>query len=298
MILLSIAIPTFNRANKLDKQLECLANWKGDLASITIRVHDNASTDETSSILEKWRTKLGSRLTSHRHDKNLGLVGNYLSCIETCKTTHVWVMGDDDVIHEAGANAVLREVIQHPETGIFALNYCPISGTSGLILKKAALPEDMNERFPDGRDFVEACQRFEFGSLMFITAVVLHAETAREIIEASPIPTTNLVLPFYIPAAISARKGGRLVKEIVFDGFYGVGSWKKQEFQVFYLQMPLVLEQLILRYGMGKGLLDQYLARYAIKLFKPGRRMVKTPLLWLKAVKMALRILKLQRSLP
>ncbi len=298
MSLLTIFIPTYNRAAKLDQQLGRLSQWQGDLTSIALRVHDNASTDDTPAIIAKWQSTFGPRLTYHRHSQNLGLVGNYLTCIMNCQTSHIWVMGDDDTIHEAGAQAVLHEINQYPETGIFALNYRPVSGITGNILKEAALPLDMNARFPDGRDFVEACQRFEYGCLMFITAVVVHAASAREVLKNSPIPDGNLALPFYIPASVAAMSGARLVKEIIFDGLYGIGSWKKREFEVFNLQMPLVLESLVLRQGMHKTLLDSYLAGYAITLFKPSRCMLKNPILWLKAVLMTQRILKLKASLP
>lgn len=296
--MLTIAIPTYNRANKLDQQLGRIAKWQGKLASISIRVHDNASTDETQLVIEKWKLILKERLVCLKHPINLGLVGNYITCIEQCETSHVWVMGDDDPIHEAGADAVLSDVSQYPQLGLFALNFRPISGTSKKILKEAALPLDLNERFPKGSDFVEACQRYEYGCLMFITAVVLHTDAARKVLAERNIPTDNLALPFYVPAFVGSRYGARLVEEIVFDGYYGVGSWKKREFQVFYLDVPHVLEELAVKAQVGKGLIDQYLASYAIHLFKPKKRYLKTPLLWWKAVRTSRRLAQLRSKMP
>jgi len=54
--LLTIAIPTYNRADLLDKQLTWLSQAiKGFETECEILVSDNCSTDHTQSIINKWR---------------------------------------------------------------------------------------------------------------------------------------------------------------------------------------------------------------------------------------------------
>jgi len=284
--MLTISIPTYNRAEMLDQTLAAIASWSGELKDVPLRVHDNASTDDTPNIVDKWKAHFGDRLTVLRHSRNLGLIGNYISCIDKCTTAYVWIMGDDDKVNEAGAQATLHTLSANSSTGILALNYRPVSGSTHRELKPAALPADMNQRFPNGRDFVEACQRYEYGSLMFITAVVLRCEIARNILSQNQVPRESLALPFYISAACAAETGAKLVPDVVFDGIYGVGSWRKSAFTVFNLDLPEALMVLVKKHDFSKGLLDSFLARYAIKLFRPSRYALKHPCLWWRAFRM------------
>jgi glycosyltransferase involved in cell wall biosynthesis len=54
--LLTIAIPTYNRADLLDKQLEWLSQAiKGYESECEIFVSDNCSSDHTQEIIQKWQ---------------------------------------------------------------------------------------------------------------------------------------------------------------------------------------------------------------------------------------------------
>lgn len=51
---LSVIIPTYNRAEKLEKCLEALKNQSLALGSFEVIIVNDGSTDETSAILKKW----------------------------------------------------------------------------------------------------------------------------------------------------------------------------------------------------------------------------------------------------
>ena len=52
-IQLTIAIPTFNRANYLNKSLECIVSQLNAFSNVELIVIDNASTDETYKVCQK-----------------------------------------------------------------------------------------------------------------------------------------------------------------------------------------------------------------------------------------------------
>ena len=53
-IQLTIAIPTFNRANYLNKSLECIVSQLNAFSNVELIVIDNASTDETYKVCQKY----------------------------------------------------------------------------------------------------------------------------------------------------------------------------------------------------------------------------------------------------
>lgn len=70
--ILSITIPTYNRAQYLKENLEAILKQITDYASkIEIIVNDNASTDNTSSVITDLAEKYKFPIQYHRKDKNV-----------------------------------------------------------------------------------------------------------------------------------------------------------------------------------------------------------------------------------
>ena len=55
--LLSIAIPTYNRAELLIDTVKCFANQIGDLTNVQIAISDNNSDDETKMMVSQLSEK-------------------------------------------------------------------------------------------------------------------------------------------------------------------------------------------------------------------------------------------------
>lgn len=95
--LLTIAIPTYNRASTLSLLLNSLATEISGLDEfVDILISDNASTDATqevvASFLQAWPSaKLVRNLT------NLGADENFCRCIEGACSQYFWLLGDDDL---------------------------------------------------------------------------------------------------------------------------------------------------------------------------------------------------------
>lgn len=87
----TVGIPTFNRAHFLaDAISSVLAQTYADFELV---VSDNASTDNTSEVLAKFKD---SRIRIHRNATNIGLLGNFNRCLELARGDYFVLLGSDD----------------------------------------------------------------------------------------------------------------------------------------------------------------------------------------------------------
>jgi glycosyltransferase involved in cell wall biosynthesis len=106
--LLTIIVPTYNRAEQLSVLLTALRSELQGLESIVkVLVSDNASTDSTPEVAA-YASRDWPALTIQRHDRNLGPDGNFLSCISCISTRYFWIIGDDD----CPKRGVLAKIVQ------------------------------------------------------------------------------------------------------------------------------------------------------------------------------------------
>lgn len=95
--LLTIAIPTLNRAEMLrlllDTLLQELAGLEGQVDLI---IADNASVDQTREVTAAFLVAFPSA-TVVRHTQNLGAEENFCRCIDLVQTKYFWIIGDDDL---------------------------------------------------------------------------------------------------------------------------------------------------------------------------------------------------------
>lgn len=106
-MLLSICIPTYNRAAFLNQNLRVLvplvANYPKDVELI---ISDNASTDETVSVCEGY----GLGLTNYHYfqqSENIGSENNFFWLIDHACGKYVYLMGDDDILSPDFLNIVI-----------------------------------------------------------------------------------------------------------------------------------------------------------------------------------------------
>jgi glycosyltransferase involved in cell wall biosynthesis len=91
--LVTIAIPTFNRASFLK---QCIASVLAQTyGRFEIVVSDNASTDETQTVLRQFDDH---RLRTFRQERNIGLIPNWNACLGATRGDYVIFLSDDDRI--------------------------------------------------------------------------------------------------------------------------------------------------------------------------------------------------------
>lgn len=115
---LSICIPTFNRAEYLPATLDSIAAQWTDGLEITVA--DNASTDDTQRIVDRYRDRLGD-IKYFRWESNQGADRNYLKSVEIATGDYCWILGSDDPI-APGAIATLIATITERSPTIILFN--------------------------------------------------------------------------------------------------------------------------------------------------------------------------------
>ncbi|WP_428897642.1 Glycosyltransferase involved in cell wall bisynthesis [Parelusimicrobium proximum] len=119
--LLSICIPTYNRASFLEIALASLVSQKAFLESddIEIVISDNASTDGTQQICESYAQKFPSKFLYHRNPENIGGDLNFEKVISLsrgayAKLTNDYLYATDGALGEM-AGFVRDNLAEKPE---------------------------------------------------------------------------------------------------------------------------------------------------------------------------------------
>ena len=104
--LLTIAIPTYNRAGCLRELLSVLTDQLKNEPRVELLISDNASPDETPAVVKDFVAR-GLQLRYIRNAQNVGPDANFLQCFEQARGKYVWLFSDDDLIVPGGVAKIL-----------------------------------------------------------------------------------------------------------------------------------------------------------------------------------------------
>ena len=121
--LLTIGIPTYCRADLLDLCLaSVLPQVEAASPDVECVVSDNASTDHTVQVLEKYKSQFRC-LKISRNETNIGIIGNITkTASELASGNFVFLIGDDDVLTTGAVARILSELNSGPRPDMIALN--------------------------------------------------------------------------------------------------------------------------------------------------------------------------------
>lgn len=119
--LLTIAIPTFNRASYL---AQGLAQLHAELRTVDshlveVIVSDNCSPDTTPAVVED-AVNAGLPIRYFRNAENLGWARNFVQCFEAASGRYVLMLGDDDLLVD-GALAQILSLLEAGSFGVVCL---------------------------------------------------------------------------------------------------------------------------------------------------------------------------------
>jgi len=112
---LSVCIPAYNRAEELVDLLDSIERQKGYQFDLEVVVSDNASTDDTQQVIERYRSRIPN-LKYSRSTQNLGADRNFLRAVELATGDFCWLMGSDDKFEQGALSTMERVLTQYPET--------------------------------------------------------------------------------------------------------------------------------------------------------------------------------------
>lgn len=137
--LISIAIPTYNRAPVLTETLRALAEHPELMREdVELVISDNASTDATPDVVRDFSESTGKAVRYRRNETNLGIDGNIHAVSHLATGRYLLLMSDDDFLRPGALTRLADLVNQHPD-----LLFCFANGGSfsGTYDPAASLPD-------------------------------------------------------------------------------------------------------------------------------------------------------------
>ncbi len=120
-ILLTIAIPTYNRAEFLGRAMDSVIAQM--TPEIELLISDNASKDGTEALVrEKMRECPAIRYL--KNPENIGPDANFLQCLKEASGEYVLLLGDDDLVAENAIGKMLAFLKEGQGCALIFLNHC------------------------------------------------------------------------------------------------------------------------------------------------------------------------------
>ena len=126
--ILTIAIPTYNRPDKIKKQVLSLIPQLTDETRLVII--DNSSDVEVASLFND--IDLPINVVVVRNKCNIGADANIAKCFELCETKWLWTLSDDDILDNNAVKQVLCDIKKHQDFIFINYNRNRKVITSGL----------------------------------------------------------------------------------------------------------------------------------------------------------------------
>jgi len=213
---LTIAIPTFNRAAQLDRQLAWLAvAVAGHEHQVELVVSDNSSSDSTPEVTSRWQAVLGPELLQvRRQPENIGAIRNIRDCLVRAREPHVWVVGDDDVLSPAAVTAVVERLARHPDLALLNLGFSSRSAITGELLFARCYDVDDERVSADGLAAFSELLAHDYGGVALTSAQVYRADLVRAAVQTWTGAEDNLVVQIFWGAACAAAGDLQVTEQV------------------------------------------------------------------------------------
>ena len=179
--LLTLAIPTYNRAGCLRELLSVLADQLKDEPRIELIISDNASPDETPSVVEDFVAR-GLRVRYIRNTRDVGADANFLQCFEQARGKYVWLFSDDDLI----IPGAIAKILAYCEAAEYDMIWVSNYSFGGSHKPRAIGSRNDAIEISDPRSYAKRVHIF----FTFISGNIINKD---RVLAAGPMPFSSLV---------------------------------------------------------------------------------------------------------
>lgn len=120
--LISICIPTYNRASNLDICLKSIFEQIEDDDRFQIVISNNNSSDYTEEIIEKYINKYQAMIKYNKNNKNIGASKNFLKVLDIAEGKYLLLHGDDDYFINGSIYELYNVVKENMDKSVIFLN--------------------------------------------------------------------------------------------------------------------------------------------------------------------------------
>ena len=137
-ILISVIIPSYNRANTVGQTIESIVGQQVD-ADIEIIIGDDCSTDNAREVLLEYKEEYPDIIRLFFWDENMGLGANWASCVKECRGKYICNCDNDDYWHNPNKLQLQLDYMEaNPSSNILITNHRTHNRTTGEILEHKA----------------------------------------------------------------------------------------------------------------------------------------------------------------
>ena len=130
-ILISVVIPSYNRADTVGQTIESILAQKVD-ADVEIVIGDDCSTDNAREVLLKYKEQNPDVIKLLFHETNMGLGANWATCVKACRGKYICNCDNDDYWHNEHKLQIQLDYMEsHPESNICITNHRVYNRTTG-----------------------------------------------------------------------------------------------------------------------------------------------------------------------
>ena len=131
--LISVVIPSYNRADTVGQTIESILAQKVD-ADIEIVIGDDCSTDNAREVLLKYKEQHPDVIRLLFHEQNMGLGANWATCVKACQGKYICNCDNDDYWHNEHKLQIQLDYMEsHSESNVLLTNHRTLNRTTGEI---------------------------------------------------------------------------------------------------------------------------------------------------------------------
>lgn len=131
--LVSIVIPSYNRADTVSQTIESIMNQQCNF-DFEIIIGDDCSTDNAREVLTTYQAKNPEKIKLLFYDENIGLGANWATCVKHCRGEYIANCDNDDYWHNPRKLQVQVDFMkQNPQYGVCNTDFRRHNRTTGKI---------------------------------------------------------------------------------------------------------------------------------------------------------------------
>lgn len=233
--LLSIAVPTYNRANLLDLCLTRIIEQLPINGEVEVLISNNASTDETQQVVKKHQLAY-PQLRYSENEKNGGPDFNIAKAFELATGKYVWVFSDDDLLLPKALEKLLPLLKQ--EFGVITLAPSFYRHSIHEVIITSDLPLSYTA-YDDPNKFAKDVHFW----LTYITGVITNKDLVKDADTLYQYTNSFMIqLGWTMPALFKGKPSVRITTPLILGRSLETLDFKL--FHVFGASYPVVLEGL------------------------------------------------------
>ena len=240
--ILTICIPTYNRAFYLNRCLNSVCNQIVNYDEIELIVANNCSTDNTDEIIEKYAAD-GNNIKYINRTENIGPENNFADCFNLATGKYFWIIGDDDFLVSNSLDKILT-ILKQDDYGLVFLKGS-ISYKDDDDLQNHYLGLKDNLKSVIYNNHIHFFEEYNYWAT-FITGNIINRSLIFGKINPFEFANTYLIqLGWNIPAAFSSKENIIIIDKTIVCRADNTGGYRLYE--VFGKNYNKILDSLIKR---------------------------------------------------